>query len=543
MLGGLKAALAGSRRGPVLPLSGVHVVHSGPFGPEARHPLPSDTRLPDSGDEETPAELLRCSPPGSPKEFCEKGGTSADAEAGRASTASTVAPPGMGSGMSPPTTASSASRPATSTGAGSLDVDPFRFAATCGSTKAEARLGLTQIVISLDLDIMGPKGLLAQLGLPAQHELQAGALRIQCNSMEVHHRAPDSARTAVSGSARNRRPATMPAQPCPGRLGDDTMQGVGAPTMAAEVPQQFYIGDAEKRFGDSGKLFKEDFAKLLSCKSSRGTRGASLINGSSIDSPHSSRSHESTGVGGNVSDSTKKEKPSGRRAVPFRPSASEGSLRDASSTSSMLPASASRSRIPDGVRNLGGSGSTSLQEGVAQLVGKPEEIHENLELKKNRLRLEQDLYEHLQALEEENTSSSSTPCLSRIGSPTCSPKHSPGRPWESTASLSLDGLFKPTTKACGTRVPARSLAQRPDSSPSQTTVKVAAREKPSPTTRLSDAEVGKKFVAGFTHGGAVLKFEHGHLPVTRPVDGDRSLHPHLIHHWDFTQGSLAPSAR
>jgi len=66
----------------------------------------------------------------------------------------------------------------------------------------EVHLGSTQLVISLDLDILGPLGFLQEL-IAAPMLLDAGLsklLRVQCNGMHVQHRGPPD-REAASGFA------------------------------------------------------------------------------------------------------------------------------------------------------------------------------------------------------------------------------------------------------------------------------------------------------------------------------------------------------
>lgn len=207
MLGGIKAALGagGSRRGHVLPLSGTRAAQMSPGGT----PESSARGRRAEFDEESPPQQ-RSTPRkqgAAPKWPCDLPGPYVDVEA--PPTASTACPSSTaGSGFWPSST---------STGRG------FRAAAPT----QEVRLGGTQVVISLDLDIMGPMGLLAQLGLPAEHELERGALRVQCCGMEVQHRRrADSAATAESR-----------------RFGHDE---VGLSTAKVdESAQHFFIGEEE----------------------------------------------------------------------------------------------------------------------------------------------------------------------------------------------------------------------------------------------------------------------------------------------------------
>jgi len=438
MLGGrLKAALGGGRRGPVLPLSGHHVVHSGSFGLE-RPPVSLDMRWPDSCDEEMPAEAYRGSHQG-PKGFCERGGSCSDLDREcRASTASTTIPPPGAAGMSPPTTASS-SQPGGFTSTSDSSIFQLRSGRS-GVADSEAHVGLTQLVISLDLDIMGPKGLLSQLGLSGQHELQTGALRVQCNNMEVHHRDPDMSRTAGSScSTRAHRPGSAPEKM---PFGADLEQ---AP------PQQFFIGDdtlhSPRAAGPQAEsALPEEFARLFAASSSSagGTRNSRGAPGASVSgSCQGARSQETTGKSSGAASPASPILPVAPRRAPLRASASEGSLPETRSAGRFLqevgvpsnspaacgsvpeePSSRSSSPSPRHMSQAPGRQSAPGRRRRPEsrsIRTKAAELQELEELRRKNMRLERDLYESLQALEEESISSTSTPTHSRGPSPATSP--------------------------------------------------------------------------------------------------------------------------
>lgn len=183
MLGGLKAALGGggSKRGPVLPLSGEHVIKSRP-GPSHLHSHHLD---PISSDEEAPNSPLD-------------------------------SPLGIADHVT-------------------IDIDRGKDNTT---PDPELHLGLASLVISLDLDILGPKGLLAQLSSPGFHELESGVLRVQCKNMEVHHKASEGQQSERPPSSAARAHRDPPAQ-------SSSRSNREAPAQAklpGSVPDSYFIG-------------------------------------------------------------------------------------------------------------------------------------------------------------------------------------------------------------------------------------------------------------------------------------------------------------
>lgn len=616
MLGGrLKAALGGGRKGPVLPLSGAHVVHSGPSfgGHETR--LAVDTRWPDSCDEETPAECGR-STPDSPKGFGERGPHFC-IDMDPPSTASTTVPP-PASGLTPPLTASS-SYPGMSPNS-----DSNTFQSTGGSfgvKDCETQVGSTQLVISLDLDIMGPKGLLSQLalGFNGQHELQSSALRVQCSSMEVHHRAPESAR--VQGSSQSSRSKD---EGCGHKAPRSTGGGVD------QGPQQFFIGDGAgipveqprcaSRGGAAGEAsLPDDFAELFAHPGQpRYTRSAAS-NSSANDGSHSSRSAgqrrrlASSSPASSSHPSSPASRSSGRR---LRASASEGAMpqagrflapaggsRGSPAASSVHtvpeedPVSRSRSSSPhpppppvvaatSSRQGFAGSNSDAKRPGT----GPRSEIQELEELRRKNMRLERDLYESLQALEEESISSSSTPSSSRECSPSPSPRSEPtghrclGAPsrqpppvppppprstvTQGGASSSRETSRRRSDNGNAAGAAATGSAHRSDSRPgsrassghgmpskpqaiSACVASSPQQQKNSEPPYQDSMATFSSFDSGGTtagnsgavhgvQGGSASKFVQGPAPVARPEACAESLHPNRVLH-DSDRSQALPS--
>jgi len=445
MLCGLKAALSAGRRAPVLPLSGADAARtSGAVlsSPGSSHHVGSGITY----DEERPAEELRKSAigdPKSPSRFGELSGGFVDVEAGaRLSTASTGVPSTFAGCASPPTTAGTFTPESSNYGSGSETVG------------GESRLGLTQLVISLDLDILGPTGLLAQLGLPAQHELETGLLRVQCNGLEVHHRAtaPMASRDLCAhhqvADALGSSPPPLPATPSPpvclrggGGDGGDAFvtqarQLVGQATTTTPAPQQFYIGDrsptAEKRGTSSGRnLLPDDFAGLFSHAESKTDKPiADGLTSSDSNDSEPGRSHTRT---------SKHVRYSGRQRVASLPalpgggsSSSSTRLRgssiDAQRTSSASKTARAQAQAQaqaqtqaqqaqqaaveptasPGLKQAAGTSNICSPSAKRALRGQRHELHELEILRKKNLRLERDLYESLRALEEDSISSSAS---------------------------------------------------------------------------------------------------------------------------------------
>jgi len=460
MLGGLKAALGGSRRGPVLQSSGSYVVH-----PDLRSPTSSEgsTQRRVGGpafDEDAPDQLSnfpRHETPKGPKSSCKLGGAFLDDEAGaRLSTASTYAPPTSAGFASPPTTA------------GTVSLDCGGLAWNTGGASSEARLGLTQLVISLDLDIMGPQGLLAQLGLPAQHEVETGLLRVQCNGMQVHHRPPDSARSHHPGTAGNHavgllgEQSSSPQAPSSPLSSSNsactTARAPADPAKAAGLsaaPQQFYIGDhTTKACGpdatsSGNNILPDDFSHLFA----RDPKGRAPVKddppnsawSSNGDSDYCHMSHAKHGPccsdelmastttlpGSTMCSGSRSCSSSGTSG-----GSSGGQLRSSASPKDVVghtlhtplqPTRSSSGTIQSGIPSISGlsSRSTGRRPSTQESLSgkKAQELQELEELRKKNMRLERDLYESLQALEEESVISSSS--SSSNDSPLPSP--APGR--------------------------------------------------------------------------------------------------------------------
>lgn len=407
MLGGIKAALgAGGRRGPVLPLSGAHVAREEHFRTTSGSSPPrrSAAASPVVCDEETPSELWKRSMPPSPKRFCELTGSYVDIEA-----------PATASTACPPTTAGSPSPRAT------FGDEGFRGPL---AAQPEARLGLTQLVISLDLDILGPRGLLAQLGLPSQHELEAGALRVQCNGMEVHHRTqPESARTSIS------RPSSTGAASNAIDVVTDAMAQEENSQAHRAAPEQFYIGDVRppplalgKRDPTAvgGKLLPTDFAQLFAVGASQQVPAAGN-DASHAEQLHNPRSYDSAG-----SPSHKNKSQGGTRTC------SRGKSQPCYSWSADALRETSSSHVNGGAATTQGTLQPSLvpsTDGIISAASKShrplsrrpnssqkDELRELEELRQKNMRLERDLFESLQALEEESITSGSS-CSSPEPSP------------------------------------------------------------------------------------------------------------------------------
>jgi len=402
MLGGLKAALGRNKSGPILPLSGTHVIQSGQH--LSQHPpveLFSD-RSSAAIDEEAPETRLQ-----SPRTFCGSDVSEivkVDPEAmhrqrqGTASTAYNASPPISGSSCS------SYSPTHVGGGPGGQAAPASRERSSAGS---ETRVGLTQLVISLDLDILGPQGLLAQLGLPSQHELETSMLRVQCNGMEVHHRAPGESSRGSPGpraAARTDASKTLPGMP--------------------GGPEQFYIGDesgTEDHHPQSSSkdALAEDFAKLFAagastgCASSSSPQRATGTNGG-LQRPKRSQDAAAT---------------SDAQSVASKPSGQQGGGLASPPASSQPRAGAKRPQRPQKVPQLVGleekaSKEKEVQKPPSRQETQPgtsdEALKELEELRRKNLRLQSDLYESLQAIEEDSISTpSSTPSFS--GTPASSP--------------------------------------------------------------------------------------------------------------------------
>mmetsp|Transcript_103973 Transcript_103973/g.298862 ORF Transcript_103973/g.298862 Transcript_103973/m.298862 type:complete len:641 (-) Transcript_103973:42-1964(-) len=498
MLGGLKAALGGARRGPVLPLSGVHVVHHHSRGSASGSSRGFSSA---SYDEETPEDRSRPSPIGfeeSPRKFCELGGPYVDVEAGaRIGTASTAAPP-----SSAGTTASSAGQQT-----------PLR----CGSFHAaggEERIGFTQLVLSLDLDILGPTGLLAQLGFTGQHELESNMLRVQCSGMEVHHRTtPDSARTPISHRSAGRRSldehlGSIVSSEGPSPAPVDCAKALSFTAGAGVDAQQFYIGESDcdqsmdraAPHAGGGHLPNE-FAELFAPQAPKAhvtpkrRKRASRVSpqGQDLRSGESSDDSGITGATAIGRFSGDRREANGRRELPLQRSMVPGASWEevgAKSPEPQAQRSISASSLREAARPTSGASNSSLAPapsgsavpGISGLEGgkprpatrkpnggKAEELHELQELRKSNLRLERDLYDTLQALEEESftsspSSRSDSSCESQLPSPKPVPltakkmldlQVSTGRP-TSAAEASPPVVDTPPMALCGSALPAAS---------------------------------------------------------------------------------------
>mmetsp|Transcript_97629 Transcript_97629/g.280935 ORF Transcript_97629/g.280935 Transcript_97629/m.280935 type:complete len:507 (-) Transcript_97629:4-1524(-) len=224
MIGGLKAALGGrnTKSGPILPVSGAPLIG---YRPDVTDHILSE-RSARTGDEENPDSQSCARAPFSRTSTQELGtceGVVIDRE------------DSLGGGAEAPTEQVRSPQRAGVPASGRSGKIAQGPQATTVPLKqgVEVRIGMTQLVIRLDLDIIGPQGLLARLGMPGQHELETGAFRVQCNGMEVHHRPPRSSSRTGSGAAA--RPKANAAD----------WELPGMPQPRSDGPQQFFIGDSE----------------------------------------------------------------------------------------------------------------------------------------------------------------------------------------------------------------------------------------------------------------------------------------------------------
>lgn len=275
-----------------------------------------------------------------------------------------------------------------------------------------------------------------------------------------------------------------------------------------------------------------------------------------------------------------------RRGGRRRASASSGSLPETQPTEGLAPwvtapsnspaaysvpeEPSSRSASPSPVRSL------HLATGPSRRAHtKASELLELEELRRKNMRLERDLYESLQALEEESISSTSSPSHSPAVSPSGGNKDLAGSLDRAAAICSFEEVgptmrsepAQPrscsTNSGCGSNFAGNSCASRPStgaaqpdgSAPSHTNSRLprgdlSAKEVASSWTRSGAG--GSAVPAGqaeesthskHTRQATAPKFEHGRR-ASAPGDAEAALHPNSVFHdSDCLASFFAPSSK
>mmetsp|Transcript_9007 Transcript_9007/g.23308 ORF Transcript_9007/g.23308 Transcript_9007/m.23308 type:complete len:521 (-) Transcript_9007:153-1715(-) len=103
-----------------------------------------------------------------------------------------------------------------------------------GSAQVETRLGSTRLMIQLDLDILGPKGLSdGCLSSLMKQEQLADLLRVQCNGIEVRHGTSTNSTPACTPQASARNTGRR------GKLETSISPGAAAPADGSLLPPDF----------------------------------------------------------------------------------------------------------------------------------------------------------------------------------------------------------------------------------------------------------------------------------------------------------------